>query len=271
MIDYLRLHPVEQLYCGLPVEKSQYLVSLINYCDNHFIQFFLVPNLRTYLKRQVHMEMMGNVPLFVIREEPLSLLENRLVKRLFDLVVSGLFLCTLFPFIYLVVGLAIKCTSPGPIFFKQKRTGKNGVEFWCYKFRSMRVNAQSDSLQATKDDPRKTRLGSFLRKSNIDELPQLINVFRGDMSLVGPRPHMLRHTEQYSALIDKYMVRHLIKPGVTGWAQVNGFRGETRELWQMEGRVQRDVWYIEHWSFILDLYIIYKTIRNIIQGEKAAY
>lgn len=271
VIDYLRLHPVEQLYCGLPVEKSQYLVSLISYCDNHFIQFFLVPNLHTYLMRQVHMEMMGNVPLFVIREEPLSLVENRLVKRLFDLVVSGLFLCTLFPFIYLVVGLAIKCTSPGPIFFKQKRTGKNGAEFWCYKFRSMRVNAQSDSLQATKNDPRKTRLGSFLRKSNIDELPQLINVFRGDMSLVGPRPHMLKHTEQYSALIDKYMVRHLIKPGVTGWAQVNGFRGETRELWQMEGRVQHDVWYIEHWSFILDFYIIYKTIRNIIQGEKAAY
>lgn len=135
----------------------------------------------------------------------------------------------------------------------------------------MRVNKESDKIQATEHDPRKTRLGNFIRKTNIDELPQFINVLLGQMSVVGPRPHMLKHTEEYSKLIDKYMVRHLVKPGVTGWAQVNGFRGETKELWQMEGRVQRDVWYLEHWTFLLDLYIIYKTIKNIIKGEKEAY
>ena len=271
VIDYLQSHQVDQLYCGLPATESPLILPLINYCENHFIQFYCVPNIRTWLKRSVHLEMMGNVPLLSIREEPLAAVENRFIKRLFDVVVSGLFLCTLFPIIYIVVGIAIKLSSPGPIFFRQKRTGKSGCEFWCYKFRSMRVNADSDRLQATKNDPRKTRLGNFLRKSNIDELPQFINVFLGDMSIVGPRPHMLKHTEQYSALIDKYTVRHLIKPGVTGWAQVNGYRGETRELWQMEGRVRYDVWYLEHWSFTLDLYIIYKTVKNVIQGEKEAY
>lgn len=135
----------------------------------------------------------------------------------------------------------------------------------------MRVNKDCDKLQATRNDPRKTRLGNFLRKSNIDELPQFINVLLGDMSIVGPRPHMLKHTEEYSKLIDKYMVRHLVKPGITGWAQTNGFRGETKELWQMEGRVERDIWYLEHWTFMLDIYIIYKTVKNVIQGEKKAY
>ena len=135
----------------------------------------------------------------------------------------------------------------------------------------MRVNKDSDKVQATLNDPRKTRLGNFMRKTSIDELPQFINVLLGDMSVVGPRPHMLKHTEEYSKLIDKYMVRHLVKPGFTGWAQVTGFRGETKELWQMEGRVERDIWYLEHWTFMLDLYIIYKTVKNAIKGEKEAY
>ena len=124
---------------------------------------------------------------------------------------------------------------------------------------------------STLNDPRKTRLGNFMRKTSIDELPQFINVLLGDMSVVGPRPHMLKHTEEYSKLIDKYMVRHLVKPGITGWAQVTGFRGETKELWQMEGRVERDIWYLEHWTFMLDLYIIYKTVKNAVKGEKEAY
>ena len=135
----------------------------------------------------------------------------------------------------------------------------------------MRVNKDSDKVQATLNDPRKTRLGNFMRKTSIDELPQFINVLLGDMSVVGPRPHMLKHTEEYSKLIDKYMVRHFIKPGVTGWAQTHGFRGETKELSQMEGRVQSDIWYMEHWTIWLDLYIIYKTIANVIVGEKNAY
>ncbi len=271
VVSYLRTHPTEQVYCCLPSVRSHEITPIINFCENHMIRFFSVPNIRNYLHRRMHFEMFGNVPVLCIREEPLAQVENRLIKRLFDLIFSGLFLCTLFPFVYLIIGTAIKTTSPGPIFFKQKRSGENGREFWCYKFRSMRVNKDSDKIQATEHDPRKTRLGNFLRKTSIDELPQFINVFLGQMSVVGPRPHMLKHTEEYSKLIDKYMVRHLVKPGVTGWAQVTGFRGETKELWQMEGRVQHDVWYLEHWTFLLDMYIIYKTVKNAIQGEKEAY
>lgn len=262
---------VDQLYCSLPSARSAEVVPIINYCENHLVRFFSVPNVRNYLKRRMHFEMLGNVPVLSIRREPLELLENRIVKRTFDIVCSTLFLCTIFPFIYIIVGVAIKMSSPGPIFFKQKRSGEDGKEFWCYKFRSMRVNAQCDTLQATEHDPRKTRIGEIIRKTSIDELPQFINVFKGDMSIVGPRPHMLKHTQEYSLLINKFMVRHFVKPGITGWAQVTGYRGETKELWQMEGRVMRDIWYIEHWTFLLDLYIMYKTVYNAIHGEKEAY
>lgn len=262
---------VDQLYCSLPSARSAEIVPIINYCENHLVRFFSVPNVRNYLKRRMHFEMLGNVPVLSIRREPLELLENRIVKRTFDIVCSTLFLCTIFPFIYIIVGVAIKMSSPGPIFFKQKRSGEGGKEFWCYKFRSMRVNAQCDTLQATEHDPRKTRIGEIIRKTSIDELPQFINVFKGDMSIVGPRPHMLKHTQEYSLLINKFMVRHFVKPGITGWAQVTGYRGETKEFWQMEGRVMRDIWYIEHWTFLLDLYIMYKTVYNAIHGEKEAY
>ena len=219
----------------------------------------------------MHFELLSNTPVLSIRREPLELRENRILKRVFDVVLSSFFLFTIFPIIYLIVGLAIKISSPGPVFFKQKRSGEDGKEFYCYKFRSMKVNAQCDSLQATRDDPRKTKIGEIIRKTSIDELPQFINVLKGDMSIVGPRPHMLKHTKEYSKLINSFMVRHFVKPGITGWAQVTGFRGETKELWQMEGRVMRDIWYIEHWTFVLDLLIIYKTVYNGIRGEKKAY
>ena len=192
------------------------------------------------------------------------------MKRIFDLVFALSYL-TVFCWIYLLTFIIIKIVSPGPAFYKARRVGLLGKIFDCYKFRSMKVNEEADSKQATANDPRKTRFGDFLRRSNLDELPQFINVFKGDMSIVGPRPHMLAHTETYARLIDKYMVRHFIKPGVTGWAQTHGFRGETKELSQMEGRVKADIWYMEHWTILLDLYIIYKTIANVIMGEKNAY
>lgn len=271
VIPYLKKSKAEQLYCGLTSSHSKEILPIISYCENNLIHFYSVPNVRNYLKRRMHLELIGSVPVLDIRQEPLAQPENRLAKRLFDIVFSLLFLCTIFPIIFIIIGLAIKITSPGPIFFKQKRRGEENKEFWCYKFRSMRVNKDSDKVQATLNDPRKTRLGNFMRKTSIDELPQFINVLLGDMSVVGPRPHMLKHTEEYSKLIDKYMVRHLVKPGITGWAQVTGFRGETKELWQMEGRVERDIWYLEHWTFMLDLYIIYKTVKNAVRGEKEAY
>lgn len=238
---------------------------------NNFVRFFYVPNLRNYMKRTMNLELLGNVPILYIREVPLRQASNRFIKRAFDVSVSSLFLCTLFPFIYIFVAIGTKLTSRGPVLFLQERSGENGQTFRCIKFRSMRVNADADRVQATRDDPRKTRFGDFLRRSSIDELPQFINVLRGDMSIVGPRPHMLQHTEQYSKLINKYMVRHLIKPGITGWAQVTGYRGETHSLSQMEGRVRRDIWYLENWSLLLDIRIIFMTVWNALRQDENAY
>ncbi|MDE7135619.1 MAG: exopolysaccharide biosynthesis polyprenyl glycosylphosphotransferase [Muribaculaceae bacterium] len=193
-----------------------------------------------------------------------------MLKRAFDVLFSSVaLLCS--PIVFIPVAIAIKLDSPGPVFFRQKRTGYLGNEFYCYKFRTMRVNKNADSVQATKDDARKTKLGNFLRHSSIDELPQFWNVLKGDMSVVGPRPHMLAHTEEYRRLIDQYMVRHLVKPGITGWAQILGYRGATDEIWKMEKRVDSDVWYIEHWSFMLDMKIIVKTLTNAFLGEENAY
>ena len=262
---------IKHVFCSLSMDQGRYNVSVMNYCENHLLYFHGVPNVCKGFPRRIWHSMVGNMPILNLRYEPLSKMENRLLKRIFDIVLSGIFLVTIFPLVYLIVGIVIKMTSPGPVLFKQMRTGLNGVDFKCYKFRSMRVNEEADSKQATVNDPRKTRFGDFLRRSNIDELPQLINVFKGNMSIVGPRPHMLVHTETYAQLIDKYMVRHFIKPGVTGWAQTHGFRGETKELSQMEGRVKADIWYMEHWTIFLDLYIIYKTIVNVALGEKNAY
>jgi putative colanic acid biosynthesis UDP-glucose lipid carrier transferase len=202
---------------------------------------------------------------------PLYTSYNSIIKRAFDLMVSIVMLCSFFPIICLIVGVFIKLTSPGPIFFVQKRTGKDGQDFNCYKFRSMVVNQDADKLQATANDPRKTPLGNFIRNTSIDEIPQLINVFLGNMSLVGPRPHMVKHTEMYSKLIDNYMDRHTVKPGITGWAQVTGLRGETKELSQMENRVKADIWYIQNWSFLLDMKILMRTALTILLGDKNAY
>jgi putative colanic acid biosynthesis UDP-glucose lipid carrier transferase len=214
---------------------------------------------------------MEEIPVISMRTEPLLKFGNQVEKRIFDLVVSTIFLITIFPLLLIFLGLGIKLTSKGPIFFKQKRTGENGTDFYCYKFRTMCVNQDADSKQATKDDSRVTKIGAFMRKTNLDEMPQFFNVFIGNMSIVGPRPHMLKHTEMYSKLIDQYMIRHFAKPGITGWAQVTGFRGETQRLEEMEGRVKRDVWYIENWSFSLDVRIIFMTVFNMFRGDKNAY
>ena len=271
-LPWLKRHPVNEVYCCLSTDRYlEEIFPIMDYCENNFVRFYYVPNLRNYMKRAMNLELLGNVPILYIREEPLRQVSNRFVKRAFDVTVSGVFLCTLFPFVYLFVALGIKLTSKGPVFFIQERSGENGRTFGCIKFRSMRVNDEADRVQATKNDPRKTRFGSFLRKSSIDELPQFINVLKGEMSIVGPRPHMLQHTELYSKLVNKYMVRHLIKPGITGWAQVTGYRGETHELSQMEGRVRRDIWYLENWSLLLDIRIMLLTVWNALKRDENAY
>ncbi len=265
--DYLLVNKVQRLYCSLPSAMKDTILSIIACCESHLVRFYSVPNLRNYLSRRVNLEIFSNTPVLSIRTEPLSKIDSKIIKRTFDIVVSFVFLVTVFPIVFLIFGTLIKISSSGPIFFRQKRHGLDGKEFFCYKFRSMKQNVDADKLQASEDDPRKTKVGDFMRRTSIDELPQFINVLIGNMSIVGPRPHMLAHTEEYSQLINTYMVRHLIKPGITGWAQVTGFRGETKELSEMEGRVKADIWYMEHWTFMLDLYIMFKTVANVV-GKK---
>ena len=261
---------VEEIYCSLSHSQAVELRQIMEFCDKNVIRFYYVPRIFSNIQLSLRPEKFGDTVIFTNHHEPLMFLGNRVMKRLFDIAFSSMVLVMLSP-LFPILALIIKMQSKGPVFFKQLRTGLNGESFMCYKFRSMHVNADADKIQATKHDPRKFPFGNFMRKTNLDELPQFLNVLKGDMSIVGPRPHMIFHTEKYSALIDKYMVRHFSKPGITGYAQVTGFRGETEELWQMEGRIQKDIWYIENWSMWLDIKIIFMTALSIIRPDKAAY
>lgn len=268
--QFVKENPIDEMYCTIADDDQNIIERLINIAECNAVDFYFVPQLGSKLIRRFELNEIGNFPALSVRPNPLNRTINKLIKRVFDILFSLTFLI-ISPVIFIPVAIAIKMSSPGPVFFKQRRTGYRGKEFVCYKFRTMKVNNDSDNKQASKNDPRKTKIGNILRKTNIDELPQFYNVLKGEMSIVGPRPHMVKQTEDYSALIDKYMLRHIIKPGITGWAQVNGFRGETKELWQMQKRVEYDVWYAENWNFMLDIKIIIKTIINAIRGDKNAF
>ena len=259
---------VDEVYCAVPNSQSAIVIHLMNFCEKNQIKFYFVPEYFSYIKKSLVLESIATVPLLSIKPEPLEHAHNRLLKRFFDVIFSSIVLLTVFPVLYIIAGTLIKITSRGPVFFKQLRTGIYGRDFYCYKFRTMKLNGDADTKQATKDDPRITKIGAFLRKTNLDEMPQFINVLRGEMSIVGPRPHMISHTKLYSSLIDKYMVRHSVKPGITGWAQITGFRGEVSEIAQMEERVKRDVWYIENWNFFFDLKIVFITTLSMFKKER---
>lgn len=261
---------IDEMYCSLPQGQLENIVTAMQYCDKHVARFYYVPRQFGNFRLNLKPELVGEQYIYTNHHEPLEKVENRIIKRIFDIVFSGITCLVILPFMP-IIALIIKMQSPGPLLFVQDRTGYRGKTFRCYKFRSMHVNSDADHLQASKDDPRKFPFGNFMRKTNIDEFPQFFNVLKGDMSIVGPRPHMLLHTEEYSAIIDKYMLRHFSKPGITGYAQVTGFRGETKEVWQMEERVKRDIWYNENWSFWLDIKIIFKTALSIIIPDKHAY
>ncbi len=269
-LEMIKSGKVNEVISALPASDDKRSLEILKEAERCFVKSLIVPDFQRYIKKGVSLIDVANVPMILFRDEPLEEPWNSLGKRLFDVVFSFFVLILLSP-VYLIVAIAVKLSSPGPVFFKQKRTGKNGKDFYCLKFRTMKVNAEADKLQATKGDSRITKVGAVLRKTNLDEMPQFVNVLFGDMSVVGPRPHMVSQTAQYSKLIDEYMVRHLAKPGITGWAQVTGFRGETSDISQMIGRVKQDVWYIENWSFWLDIRIIFQTVFNMIKGDKAAY
>jgi putative colanic acid biosynthesis UDP-glucose lipid carrier transferase len=206
-----------------------------------------------------------------LRSEPLDDVGNRIKKRILDIVVSFLVIVFILSWLVPILGLLILIESRGPVFFSQLRTGKNKKPFYCYKFRSMRKNKDADFKQATVNDNRVTKIGKFIRRTSLDEFPQFLNVFKGNMSLVGPRPHMLKHTNDYSKVVDEYMVRQFLKPGITGWAQVNGYRGEITNPEQIQMRVNKDLWYLENWSLWLDIQILFLTVYQIFKGDKNAF
>ena len=265
-----QLEVYDELYVCLSRREKDTIKLLSNFCDKNMVRFYLVPVSVETLGINLKREQIDDIEVFTTFENPLQNSMNKVVKRMFDFVLSFFslfFILLAFPLIWLI----IKIQSPGPVFFTQERTGQDGKSFRIYKFRSMYINQCADQLQTTRDDPRKFPFGDFMRKTSIDELPQFWNVLKGDMSIVGPRHHMLAHTEMYSHLINKYMVRHFVKPGITGWAQVNGFRGETKELWQMEGRIKRDIWYMENWSIWLDIRIVWLTLQLMFRHDSHAY
>ena len=268
---FVKEHEVTEIYSTLIPEHYPYLYELAKEAEREFVYFKFVPDYNIFVNRNIYVDFLNDIPVLSLRKEPLEDTGNRIKKRTLDVIVSTLVIIFLLSWLVPLIALLIKLDSKGPVFFIQLRSGKNNQPFRCLKFRSLRVNDQADSIQVSRNDNRITRLGRIMRKTNIDELPQVFNIFLGDMSLVGPRPHMLKHTEQFSELYKEYMIRHFVKPGLTGWAQVNGFRGEIKDNEFLKKRVEYDTWYMENWSLFLDLKIIFLTIVVTVKGDKNAF
>jgi exopolysaccharide biosynthesis polyprenyl glycosylphosphotransferase len=239
--------------------------------DSVGVRTKIIPDFFDFYRKPQRLTFLEDIPILSVRDEPLDALFNRTIKRAFDAFFSVFVIVFIFSWLFPILALLIKLSSKGPIFFKQLRPGKDGQPFVCYKFRSMQMNEISNIAQTEKNDPRITKIGAFMRKTSVDELPQFFNVLMGNMSVVGPRPQLLHHPDEYASMVEKYMIRHYVKPGITGWAQVNGFRGAITNVDDMKKRVEMDVWYIENWSLVLDIQVILLTVYNIFKKEERAY
>lgn len=262
---------VDEIFCALEQLTNDQLLHLTDFADNNLRTLKFLPEPDQVLTKQLNYEYYGTTPIISLREIPLDDPVNQAAKRVFDIVFSLIVIVGLLSWLTPIVALIIKLESKGGVFFTQKRNGLDYKEFTCYKFRSMVPNKTAHIHQVTRGDQRITRIGRFLRKTSIDELPQFFNVLKGDMSVVGPRPHMVSHTHMYAERIDKFMVRHFVKPGITGLAQVSGYRGEVETEEDIIGRVRNDIFYIENWNTLMDIKIILKTVANVFMGEEKAY
>lgn len=262
---------IDEIYCSLSCFNNSEVDKFVDFTDNNLKVLKFLPNSKNVLSRNLILDYYGYIPIISLRNTPLDKQANKILKRGFDIVFSILVIVGVLSWLTPIIALLIKLESKGPVFFKQKRNGLNYEEFSCYKFRSMTLNDIADLEQVSKNDPRITKVGKFIRKTSIDEMPQFFNTLLGSMSVVGPRPHMVSHTEMYAKSVDKFMVRHFIKPGITGLAQTNGFRGEVETERDIINRVKYDIFYLENWSLLLDLKIIILTVFNAIKGEKKAY
>ena len=269
--DFVLSNKIDEIYASISTLNNRQINNLVHFADNNLKTVKFLPDSKNAFLRNLVVEYYDYIPIISLRAIPLDKEVNKRLKRVFDILFSILIIVFLLSCLTPLIALLIKLESKGSIFFKQKRNGLNYEEFYCYKFRSMRLNPIADIEQVQKNDPRITKVGKFIRKTSIDELPQFFNVLLGDMSVVGPRPHMVSHTEMYAKSVDKFMVRHFIKPGITGLAQTNGYRGEVESDKDIINRVKYDIFYIENWSILLDIKIIVLTIINAIRGEEKAY
>ena len=262
---------VDEIFCLASQLNQQELYKLISFADNNLKKIKIIPDNKEIFTRAMEVELFNTIPVLNIRKSPLESFNGFYGKRLFDILFSSIIIVFILFWLIPILFVLIKLESKGPLFFKQKRHGINKKTFYCYKFSSMAVNTDSHLKMATKNDMRITAIGKFIRKTSIDELPQFINVFLGHMSVVGPRPHMEAHTFEYEASVDKYLVRHYAKPGITGLAQVKGYRGEIEKPSDIINRTRLDIFYLEKWSPMLDLRIIAYTFTNAFIGEEKAY
>lgn len=261
----LDMLPVDEVILALPLDAHSKYPAIIAACEKAGVRTLIIPDFFDYLPARPYFDNFAGMPMINVRDIPLDMAGNRLAKRAFDIVFSLFAILMLSP-VMLIVALGVRVTSPGPVIFKQERVGLNRRNFMMYKFRSMKMqtDAEVDTGWSTKEDPRRTRFGTFIRRTSLDELPQFFNVLFGQMSVVGPRPERPYYVEQFRDEIPKYMVKHHVRPGITGWAQSNGLRGDT----SIEDRIKHDIFYIENWSLLFDIRIIFRTIRN---GFKNAY
>jgi len=269
--DYITNEEIDEIFCSISELNNEDLLAVVNYADNNLKVVKFIPDRTKVLSKKLQHDYYGIIPILTFRTIPLDDPLSSLLKRAFDIVFSLAVIVLILSWLTPLIALVIKVESKGPVFFTQLRNGYNFKSFNCFKFRSMVKNSNADLEQVTRGDTRITIFGKLLRKTSMDEMPQFFNVLVGDMSVVGPRPHMLSHTDMYAKKIDKFMVRHFVKPGITGLAQVSGYRGEVESDKDIIGRVQHDIFYIENWSFFLDLKIIFQTLFNTIKGEEKAY
>ncbi len=271
VISFISENEIDEIYSSVAEMNNKELLSLIDYADNNLKILKFLPDNKEIYSKKLDFTYYGYLPILSLRSIPIDEPINLFTKRSFDIFFSLLIIIGILSWLTPLIGFLIKLESKGPVFFKQKRNGLDYKEFYCYKFRSMKPNPEAHLHQIRKGDPRVTRIGKFIRKTSIDELPQFINVLKGDMSVVGPRPHMVSHTHMYAEKIDKFMVRHFIKPGITGLAQVSGFRGEVEDDDFIKNRVKYDIYYLENWSIIMDIRIVIKTVFDALRGDDKAY
>lgn len=263
---------IDEIYCSLSEFDKEKIKKITKFANTHNISLKLIPDFNQLYSKVRDVEYYDDTLMVLgVKKLPLEFLENYAVKRGFDILFSICACILVLSWLYPIIWIFIKLESKGPAIFKQKREGLNGEQFVCFKFRSMRLNSISDKVHASKNDPRVTKSGRFIRKTSIDELPQFFNVLKGDMSIVGPRPHVEALSLEYQAEVDDYLKRHAMKPGITGLAQVSGYRGEVKKRADIKNRVRMDIFYIENWSFLLDIKIIMMTIFNVFKGQEKAY